>query len=129
MNYIWHFLLLKLDFGTKFQAIIKFSVTVLVFEPINHGCGFESRYSHLNLRYCTCFKGGVSWHILVITVQIHSKGVYIYHKNTQSNKVLYCSRKGNMASNFHFFDSSDFYELGPSFKVSQGCSNIFTREF
>ena len=22
-------------------------------------CGFESRYSHLNFRYCTCFEQGV----------------------------------------------------------------------
>ena len=26
------------------------------------GCGFESRYCHLNFRYGACFKQGVPWH-------------------------------------------------------------------
>ena len=27
------------------------------------GCGFDTRYSHENLKYYTCFKQGVPWYL------------------------------------------------------------------
>ena len=36
------------------------------------GCGFESRCCHLNFRYGSCFKEGVSWHSGKRWVWIHS---------------------------------------------------------
>ena len=37
------------------------------------GCGFESFCSHLNFRFCTCFKQGVPWHSDNYREWIHSK--------------------------------------------------------
>ena len=58
------------------------------------GCGFESRSSHLNFRYCTCFEHGVPWHSGNYRVQVHSKricdmiGTHSYAFHTIP-KVLY----------------------------------------
>ena len=49
------------------------------------GCGFESCCSHLNFRYCTCFKQGVHWHSSNYTVWIHSRTHTRHAKNIQSN--------------------------------------------
>ena len=46
-------------------------MVVFVYELIC--CGFESRCSHLNLRYHTCFEQGVPWHSGNSRVRIHSE--------------------------------------------------------
>ena len=47
------------------------------------GCGFQSRCSHLNFRYYTCFEQRVPWHSGNSRVWIHSE---MWHdKNIQSN--------------------------------------------
>ena len=45
----------------------------------------ESHSSHLNFRYCTCLKQGVSWHSGNCKVWIHSKTRMWHDKNIQSN--------------------------------------------
>ena len=48
-------------------------------------CGFESRCSHLNFRYCACFERGVPWHSGNYIVWIHSEMRTWHHNNIQSN--------------------------------------------
>ena len=48
------------------------------------GCGFESRCSHLNFRYCTCFEQGVPWHSGKYRVWIHSEMRTWHEKKIQS---------------------------------------------
>ena len=45
------------------------------------GCEFESRWSHLNCRYCTCFEQGVPWHSDNCRVWIHSETHTWHDKN------------------------------------------------
>ena len=49
-----------------------------------NGCGFESRYSHLNFRYRACFEQGVPWHSGNYRVWIHSETRTWYDKNIQT---------------------------------------------
>ena len=53
------------------------------------GCGFKSSCSHLNFRFRTCFKQGVSWHSGNYRVWIHSETHMWHVKNIQqkNNKV------------------------------------------
>ena len=37
------------------------------------GCGLEPSYSHLNLRFCTCFEQGIPGHSCNYRVWIHSE--------------------------------------------------------
>ena len=48
------------------------------------GCGFESRCSHLSLKYCACFKQGVPWHSSNYRVWIHFETHTWHVKNKQS---------------------------------------------
>ena len=48
------------------------------------GYGFESSCSHLNFRFCACFKQGVPWHSGNYRVWIHSETRTWHDKNTQS---------------------------------------------
>ena len=47
------------------------------------GCGFESRCSHLNFRFCTCFKQRVPWHPGNYRVCIHCQTRTWHDKNIQ----------------------------------------------
>ena len=47
------------------------------------GCRFKSSCSHLNFRFCTCFKQGVPWHSGNYRVWIHSETCTWHDKNTQ----------------------------------------------
>ena len=47
------------------------------------GCGFESRCSHLNFRFCACFKQGVLWHSGNYRLWIHSE-MRTWHDKTYS---------------------------------------------
>ena len=49
------------------------------------GSGFESRYSHLNFRYCTCFKQEVPLYSGKYRVRIQSERRTWHDKNIQSN--------------------------------------------
>ena len=49
------------------------------------GCGFEPSFSHLNFRFCACFKQGVPWHSGNYGVCIHSETRVWHDKNIQSN--------------------------------------------
>ena len=54
------------------------------------GSGFESSYSHLNFRFCDCFKQGVLWHSGNYRVWIHSETLPWHDKNILPNvKVWY----------------------------------------
>ena len=53
--------------------------TVFIYEL--HGCRFEPTCSHLNFRFCTCFKQGVPWHSRHYRVWIHSKKSMWHDKN------------------------------------------------
>ena len=50
------------------------------------GCGFESRCSHLNFRYCACFEQVVPWYSDNYRVQIYAK-TCAWHKNKQHEDV------------------------------------------
>ena len=50
-----------------------------------NGCGFESRCSHLSLRYDACFEQGISWHSGNYRVWIHVQTRTWHDKNMQSN--------------------------------------------
>ena len=53
------------------------------------GCGFESRCSHLNFRFCACFELGVPWHSGNYRVWIGSETRTWHDKNIQPrNRVL-----------------------------------------
>ena len=54
-----------------------------------NGCGFESRCSHLNFRYGTCFKQGVSWHSGKHKVWIHSQTRTRNDKNIHSKSWMF----------------------------------------
>ena len=54
------------------------------------GCEFESRCSHLNSRYCACFKQGVSWHSGNYRVWIHSEMCTWHGKNIQLKNPMLC---------------------------------------
>ena len=60
-----------------------------------NGCGFESRCSHLNLKYRACFEQGVPWHSGKYRVWIHSQTRTWHDKNIQSGE--------QMLQNIHFF--------------------------
>ena len=47
------------------------------------GCGFESRCSHLNFRYCPCLEQGVPWHSAKYRVWIHCETRTWHDKNIQ----------------------------------------------
>ena len=47
---------------------------------------FESRCSHLNFRYCTCFKQKVPWHSGNSRAWIHTD-MCMWHKNIQPNAL------------------------------------------
>ena len=47
------------------------------------GCGFESSRSDLTLRFCACFKQGVSWHSSNYRVWIQSKMCTWQDKNIE----------------------------------------------
>ena len=49
-------------------------------------CGFESRGSHLNFRYCACFEQGVPSHSGKYRVRIHSETHTWHNKNIQTQK-------------------------------------------
>ena len=49
------------------------------------GCGFESRYSHLNFRFCACFEQGVPWHSGNDREWIHSEMHMWHDKSIQLN--------------------------------------------
>ena len=53
-----------------------------------NGCGFESRCSHLNFRFCACFEQGVPWHSGNYRVWIHSETRTWHDKNIQSVEPL-----------------------------------------
>ena len=57
----------------------------LVFVYELSDCEFESSCSHLNLRFCACFKQDVPWHSGNYRVWIHSEMRTWYDKNIQSN--------------------------------------------
>ena len=53
-------------------------------------CGFKSRCSHLNFRFCACFEQGVPWHSGNNRVWIHSE-TRTWHDNIQlKGLVLNC---------------------------------------
>ena len=47
------------------------------------GCEFESRHSHLKLRYHACFEQGVPWHSGNYRVWIHNETSTWHDKNIQ----------------------------------------------
>ena len=47
------------------------------------GCGFESRWSHLNVRYRAFFEQGVPWHSGKYKVYIHSETRTLHDKKIQ----------------------------------------------
>ena len=49
------------------------------------GCGFDSRWSHLNLRCGACFEQQVPWNSGKQRTWIHSETRWWHHKNIQSN--------------------------------------------
>ena len=58
------------------------------------GCGFESRCSHLYVRYRACFEQGVSWHSGNSRVWIYSGTCTWHDKNIQSKNNSFW-HKGN----------------------------------
>ena len=50
------------------------------------GCGFESSWSHLNLRFCACFEQGVPWYSGNYGVCIHSETCTWHDKNKYTVK-------------------------------------------
>ena len=50
------------------------------------GCGFESRYNHLNFRYAACLKQGVLWHSGKCGVWIYFETRTWNNNNIQSNE-------------------------------------------
>ena len=52
------------------------------------GCGFESRFSHLNFRFRTCSEQGVPWHSGSYRVWIHSETCTWHDKNIQSDTLI-----------------------------------------
>ena len=48
-----------------------------------NGCGFESRCSHLNLRYHVCFEWKIPWHSRNSRVWIYSETCTWHNKNIQ----------------------------------------------
>ena len=82
------------------------------------GCGFEFRYSHLNIRCWACFEQGVLWHSFNSRVQIHSKTRMWHDKNAQSNQRCICEimsfeyfRPVDQCSCWHL---QDLFEMGRS---------------
>ena len=57
---------------------------MLVYKP--SGCGFKSRYSHLNFRYRACLEQGVPWNSGNYRVSIHSETRTWHDKNIQSDR-------------------------------------------
>ena len=65
------------------------------------GCGFDFNYSHLNFRFCACFKQGVSWHSGNYIVRIHSETCTWHDKNIQS--VVHIMEEPPFSSLFGIF--------------------------
>ena len=61
-----------------------------VFVYILSSCGFESSFSHLNLRYRTCFVQGFPWHPGNYRLWIHSETGTWHDKNIQANVLAFC---------------------------------------
>ena len=57
----------------------------LVFVDELSGCGFKSRWSHLNFRYRACLEQGVPWNSGNYIVYIHSETLTWHDKNLQLN--------------------------------------------
>ena len=88
------------------------------------GCGFEFRYSHLNIRYWACFEQGFLWHSFNCRVQIHSKTLTWHDKNAQSNQKCICEimsfeyfRPVDQCSCWHL---QDLFEMGRSESATGG---------
>ena len=64
------------------------------------GCGFESRFSHLNFRYGVCFEQGVPWHSGKYRVWIHAETRTWHDENIQSCIIHLNFAKGN--ESWHF---------------------------
>ena len=60
-----------------------------VFVYILSSCGFESSFSHLNLRYRTCFVQGFPWHPGNYRLWIHSETGTWHDKNIQANVLAF----------------------------------------
>ena len=56
---------------------------VVVYEV--SGCGFESSWSHLNLRFRACFEQGLPWHLGNYRIRIHSEMCTWHSKSRHSN--------------------------------------------
>ena len=52
------------------------------------GCGFESRCSHLNFRFCASFEQGVPWYSGNYRVWIHSNMRTWHDKSIPSTKII-----------------------------------------
>ena len=77
------------------------------------GSRFESSCSHLNFRFCTCFKQGVPWHSGNYKVWIHSEMHMWHDKNIQwpwSNELTLSTQKDiKITRNFQESNKNDFF--------------------
>ena len=77
------------DMYTQFNSIIS-SVWLNCWVFVNElsGCGFETRYIHLNFRYRACFEFGPPWHSGKYRVWIHSE-IPTFHENKKQPNAPY----------------------------------------
>ena len=74
------------NFSQHITVIGSVSLSGWVFVYELSGCWFESRCSHLNLRYRACFEQGVPWHSGNYRMQIHTETRTWHYNNILSNE-------------------------------------------
>ena len=76
-----HYEWLQLGSNPQLLGLVWLNGWVLVCQL--DGCGLKSRCSHLNVRYCACFKQGVPWHSGNFRMQNRFKTSMWHGKNAQ----------------------------------------------
>ena len=75
----------RTDKYSQYSSSVWLNGWVFVYEL--SGCGFESRCSHLNFRFCACFEQGVPWHPGNYRLWIHSE-THAWHDNNMQLRYL-----------------------------------------